>query len=84
MPHWQTVLDRILHGRADNNINFGELRGVLARLGFAERIVGDHHIFTKDDVKEIINIQPRKDGKAKDYQVKQVRGILKDYGMTTI
>ena len=84
MSHWQNILDRIPKGQADNNIDFNGLRGVLLRLGFAERIVGDHHIFTKDGVKEIINIQPKKDGKAKDYQVKQVRGILKKYGMITI
>jgi len=32
-------------------------------LGFEERIKGDHHIFTKDGIAEIINIQPLKDGK---------------------
>jgi predicted RNA binding protein YcfA (HicA-like mRNA interferase family) len=33
---------------------------------------GSHHILTKDGIEEIINIQP-KNGKAKPYQVKQVR-----------
>ena len=48
-------------------------------LGFKERIKGAHHIFTKDGVAEIINIQPLKDGKAKAYQVKQIRGIIIRY-----
>jgi hypothetical protein len=30
------------------------------------------------DIKEIIDLQPRTDGKAKAYQVKQVRNIIED------
>ena len=48
------------------------------RLGFEERIRGGHHIFTKDGVPEIINIQP-KGSKAKVYQVKQIRDIILKY-----
>ncbi|OGP58953.1 MAG: hypothetical protein A2V65_03980 [Deltaproteobacteria bacterium RBG_13_49_15] len=54
------------------------LCGLLKRLGFKERIKGDHHIFTKDDVEEILNLQP-KDGKGKPYQVKQVRDVILKY-----
>jgi predicted RNA binding protein YcfA (HicA-like mRNA interferase family) len=39
------------------------------KLGFELRIKGSHHIFTKEGIDEIINIQP-KNGKAKPYQVK--------------
>ena len=47
-------------------------------MGFGYRVRGDHFIFTKDGVEEIINIQP--DGsKAKAYQVKQVRGVILKY-----
>jgi hypothetical protein len=48
-------------------------------MGFDERIKGDHHIFTKSGIAEIINLQPLKDGSAKAYQVKQVRGIILNY-----
>jgi len=48
-------------------------------LGFDERIRGDHHIFTKNGVEEILNIQPI-NAKAKAYQVKQVRNIILKYG----
>jgi hypothetical protein len=54
------------------------LCGLLKRLGFKERIKGDHHIFTKDDVEEILNLQS-KDGKGKPYQVKQVRDVILKY-----
>jgi hypothetical protein len=33
-------------------------------------------------VREIIDLQPLKDGKAKPYQVKQVRDIVRRYGLT--
>jgi len=48
------------------------------RLGFDERMKGDHHIFTKDGVEKIFNLQP-KDGKGKPYQVKQVRDVILKY-----
>jgi len=45
------------------------------------RIKGSHHIFRKEGVKELINIQ--KDGnKAKPYQIHQVRSILLEYNLT--
>ena len=51
---------------------------LLARLGFDERIKGDHHIFSRSDVAEIINLQP-KGSDAKAYQVKQIRTIVVKY-----
>jgi hypothetical protein len=43
---------------------------------------GSHHILTKDGIEEIINIQP-KNGKAKSYQVKQVREIIIKYRLNS-
>ncbi|MDN5327244.1 MAG: hypothetical protein PWP41_1940 [Moorella sp. (in: firmicutes)] len=73
------ILEKVLKGLADNNIRFVELRNLVLSLGFSERQKGDHHIFTKEDVIEIINLQPLKDGKAKAYQVKQVRNMILKY-----
>ncbi|MCL0047287.1 type II toxin-antitoxin system HicA family toxin [Thermodesulfovibrionales bacterium] len=56
-----------------------DLRKLILRLGFDERIKGDHHIFTKDGVAEIMNIQPLRNGQAKAYQVKQIRSIILRY-----
>lgn len=68
----------ILSGTSDTNISFADLRKALDIMGFQERIKGDHFIYTKDGVEEIINIQP-KGNKAKAYQVKQVRNIIIKY-----
>jgi hypothetical protein len=38
-------------------------------------------IFTRIGVIEIINLQPGKNGKAKPYQVKQVRLIINNYSL---
>ncbi len=69
---------KILSGKADANIKFNELRQLLSYFGFEEHIKGDHHIFTRSDIDEIINIQP-KQNMAKPYQVKQIRNVLVKY-----
>lgn len=78
MGKYDKILQKIIHGRADANILFSELRQLLLRLDFQERIRGDHHIFTKEGVAEILNIQPL-GAMAKAYQVKQVRQIIVRY-----
>jgi hypothetical protein len=50
----------------------------LRHLGFAERIRGSHHIFTRESVAEILNLQP-KGSKAKASQVRQLRGLIAAY-----
>lgn len=72
------TLERVLRGQSDANIRFGDLCQMLKRLGFSERIRGDHHIFTRLDVAEILNLQPR-NAMAKPYQVKQVRNVIEHY-----
>lgn len=69
------LLHTILGGRSDANVRFDDLVQLLLRLGFKERIRGDHHIFTRAGVDDIINLQP-KNTMAKPYQVKQVRKII--------
>ncbi|MEA3254314.1 MAG: type II toxin-antitoxin system HicA family toxin [Candidatus Altiarchaeota archaeon] len=72
------LLSRILRGTSDANIPFIGACRLLRKLGFEERIRGDHHIFTKDGVEEILNLQP-KASKAKPYQVKQIRKVILKY-----
>jgi hypothetical protein len=69
MSEHDKLLMRILRGTADTNIPFDGMRGLLRTLGFEERIRGSHHIFSKEGVEEIINLQPKAGGKAKPYQV---------------
>lgn len=80
MSKYDKLFVQIMSGTNDKNISFGDLQKALTLLGFAVRIKGDHFIYFRDGIDEIINIQP--DGsKAKPYQVKQVRNIILKYRM---
>jgi predicted RNA binding protein YcfA (HicA-like mRNA interferase family) len=78
MAQIDKVLERVLRGTADANIEFNDLCKLLESLGFKGRVRGSHHIYFKDGVEEIINLQP-KGSQAKPYQVKQVRNIILKY-----
>ena len=79
MTEHEKLLFRILRGTSDVNIPFDGMRSLLRSLGFQERIRGSHHIFTKEGVEEILNLQPKDGGNAKAYQVKQVRQVIIKY-----
>jgi predicted RNA binding protein YcfA (HicA-like mRNA interferase family) len=78
MSKTKKLLTKILIGSSDANIGFEGLCNLLGKLGFYLRIKGSHHIFTKDNIEEILNLQSLND-KAKAYQVKQVREIILKY-----
>lgn len=72
--------DDIMNGNRDNNIRFADLQKVLKNKGFEYRVKVDHFIYYRNDIPEIINIQP-KGNKAKGYEVKQIRLLFNKYGM---
>lgn len=74
------TLLQVLRGASDANVSFADLCSLLRHLGFEERIRGSHHIFAKEGILEILNLQPR-GTKAKPYQVKQVRQVIVRYKM---
>jgi HicA toxin of bacterial toxin-antitoxin, len=78
MSSAQKLLDQILRANADANVPFSGLVQLLKRLGFEERIKRSHHIFTREGVQEILNLQPN-GNKCKPYQVKQVRNVIISY-----
>ena len=74
----EKLIQSIMCGTQDKSIKFADLQKILELLGFQYRIKGDHFIYWKEGINEIINIQP--DGNtAKPYQVKQVRNIILKY-----
>ena len=67
---------------SDRSFRFDDLCNLLERLGFTEhRRPGSHRIFTRVDIAEILNLQPRRGGEAKPYQVRQVRDVVLKYGL---
>jgi hypothetical protein len=74
------LLRRILGGEADADVRFDELCALLRHLGFHEKTRGSHHVFRCTGVEELINLQ-RTGAKAKVYQVRQVRTMVRKYGL---
>ncbi|MBN1906696.1 MAG: type II toxin-antitoxin system HicA family toxin [Deltaproteobacteria bacterium] len=63
--------------RNPENIKFQELVTWIKDNGFSlDRVNGSHHIFVHPDIETPINIQKKKDGTAKTYQVKQAIKII--------
>ena len=78
MATLEKLMQATLSGTQDRNIRFSDLQKVLTAFGFQCRIRGDHFIYWKNGIDEIINLQP--DGsKANPYQVKQIRNLILKY-----
>jgi len=83
MSKAEKLAAKILGGKSDKNFAFSDLCYILERAGFQLRSgKGSHRIYYKEGIVEIINIQPR-NGKAKPYQVKQVRELVLKYKIDT-
>lgn len=73
------LLAKILGGT--KNVKFNEIDTLLKAFGFElVRINGSHHIYNRDDIPEIINIQNRK-GEVSPYQVKQFLALIEQYNL---
>jgi hypothetical protein len=81
MGRRRKLYDRIASGRSDTNIPFEQTRSLLLHLDFSERIRGSHHTFTKEGIRELIELQEVEGGKCKPYQVKQMRAVLRKYNL---
>lgn len=80
MSHQDKMMLKVLSGGHDRSMKFHELQKLLYMLEFQCRVKGDHFIYWKEGIDEIISIQP--DGNmAKPYQVRQIRNIILKYGL---
>ena len=75
MGKFAKILHGVLGGKSDANIRFSDLAALMHQLGFEVRVRGSHHIFTKEGVEEIVNLQPL-GAMAKPYQAGQVRNLI--------
>ncbi len=67
------LAEKILDGNSDGNITFEELSQFLLSRGYnVKRVRGSHYHFRKEG-SQPFNLQVSENGKAKRYQVKQVR-----------
>ena len=64
------------------NLRFSEVCALARAFGFhLSRVSGSHHIFARQDVRELVNLQDV-GGKAKPYQVKQLLDLVERYNLS--
>jgi len=76
------VYNAVISGQSDANIRFTDLKNLIHALGFVFKgQKGSHAGYYHPIANARISIQPTKDGKAKPYQVKQLRDIINLNGL---
>lgn len=76
----KATLKAILGG--SKNIRFSDMVTLVEGYGFRlVRVNGSHHIFSRPDIPNLVNIQNAQ-GKAKPYQVRQFLRIVERYSLT--
>jgi hypothetical protein len=81
MGKQEKLLEQLANPSQDANWNFHDIAGLLQRLGWEMRVRGSHHFFRKTGVRDIINNLQPAGSKAKSYQVRQARNVLKSLGV---
>jgi hypothetical protein len=77
MSKGEKTFEKVMSGRSDENISYDELCSILTKLGFDHRQQGtSHRIYQLGAA--FANVQEGSAGKAKGYQVRQIRRHLKN------
>ena len=73
------ILQKILAG--SKNIRFSDMLNIVQGFGFTlSRTDGSHHIFTRPDIPELVNLQNIKD-QAKPYQIRQFLKLVETHNL---
>lgn len=73
------LLQKIIGG--SKNIRFTEMVNLIEGFGFKlSRTDGSHHIFTRPDIPELVNLQDIK-GEAKLYQIRQFLKLVEKHNL---
>ena len=71
------IFEKLMGGQGDASFSYDELCTLLARLGYTASTTKGSHIIFQRAGGSFLNLQPGHGGKAKSYQVRQVRDELK-------
>jgi predicted RNA binding protein YcfA (HicA-like mRNA interferase family) len=75
------LLSRLAHGSLQN-VAFSDMVGLMKGFGFRPvRVSGSHHIFARQGVRELVNIQ-NVGGQAKPHQIRQLLRLVEKYNLT--
>ena len=73
------ILQKIL--ASSKNIRFSDMVNLVQGFGFTlSRTDGSHHIFTRPDIPELVNLQNIK-GQAKPYQIRQFLKLVEKHNL---
>ena len=65
---------------SQKNVKFDDFCKLMEYFGFVlERIRGSHHLYLHPEIEEVMNVQSKKDGQAKSYQIKQFLKLVESY-----
>ncbi len=65
------------------NVRFDDAIKVAEAFGYGlVRITGSHHILKHPNVPDLLNLQRRRNGTAKTYQLRQLVSYVERYGLT--
>ncbi len=68
---------------SQKNVRFSDFCKLLEYFGFRlSRIKGSHHLYQHPKIDEVMNVQSKKDGLAKPYQVKQLLKLVEQHHLT--
>jgi predicted RNA binding protein YcfA (HicA-like mRNA interferase family) len=74
------LLEKLLQGHVQN-ISFKDFHNLVLGFGFSlDRIAGSHHLFTREDIPDIVNLQEQR-GEAKPYQVREFVRLIERYNL---
>jgi predicted RNA binding protein YcfA (HicA-like mRNA interferase family) len=80
MAKRRKLLDRLIGGSKD--IRFDDFLALLQDYGFSlDRVRGSHHVLSHPAVRHLLSVQPRHDGKAKPYQIRQFQKMVEEYNL---
>jgi hypothetical protein len=80
MSRAEKLFEKLVSGRNDANFSFDELCTLLTKLGYTMRKAKGSHIIFQRGL-SFLNLQPVAGGKAKVYQVRQVRQELQNLNL---
>jgi hypothetical protein len=71
----------LLNADLDNGHRFANVVHYLQASGWNLRTKGSHRIFTRPGVPTLLNLQPESSGKAKAYQIRQLRRTIIQFNL---
>jgi predicted RNA binding protein YcfA (HicA-like mRNA interferase family) len=75
----QKMLEKIYNN--NKNVRFGDFTLIVEAFGFNQvRVSGSHHMYWRDGVNEMVNIQNVR-GEVKPYQIKQFLSLIEMYNL---